>query len=74
MLALGACDRIKKIARAHPGTIISSPILPELLQIIKDGPATPLAGGAMSALATLSLVPEGRQMICVMGAAVPLVR
>ncbi len=74
MLAMGVCERIKKIARAFPKIIICSPILPALIAVIKEGPWSPLSGAAMSALATLSLVPEGRQQICLQGAAAPLIK
>ncbi|KAF5836324.1 hypothetical protein DUNSADRAFT_6051 [Dunaliella salina] len=74
MLALGACERVKKLAKAHPVDVIRSPILKELLTILKDGPATPLAGGAISALVALALVPEGRKHIVLLGGALPIVK
>lgn len=74
MLAVGACERVKKIGRSHPRDILNSPILPELISIIADGPGTPLAGAAMSALATLALCPEGRQQIVLKGGATPIVK
>mmetsp|Transcript_12423 Transcript_12423/g.26835 ORF Transcript_12423/g.26835 Transcript_12423/m.26835 type:complete len:380 (+) Transcript_12423:336-1475(+) len=74
MLAMGACERIKKTAKVYPMEIIQSPILAELITIIKDGPATPLAGASMSAMSTLALAPEGRQQICLQGGVVPLIK
>lgn len=38
MLAMGACERIKKLARAWPTEVIASPILNELVQVLLDGP------------------------------------
>lgn len=74
MLALGACERVKRIARWHPLDIVRSPVVGELVAIISDDPSTPLAGMAMSALATVALVPEGRQAITMQGGAEPLIR
>ncbi|KAJ9508624.1 hypothetical protein QJQ45_027906 [Haematococcus lacustris] len=74
MLALGACERIKKLAKAHPLDIINSPILPELIHIVEEGPGTPLASAAMGAMATMALVPEGRQRIVMLGGAEPLIK
>lgn len=74
MLAIGACERVKKMAKSFPSEIIDSPILSELIGIIKEGPGTPLAGAAMSALSTMALVPHGRQAICISGGAPPLIK
>ncbi|KAL6748166.1 hypothetical protein V8C86DRAFT_2885561 [Haematococcus lacustris] len=74
MLALGACERIKKLAKAHPIDIINSPILPELIHIVEEGPGTPLASAAMGAMATMALVPESRQRIVMLGGAEPLIK
>jgi hypothetical protein len=74
MLALGACERIKRTARVYPKMISDSPLLPELVHIILDGPESPLAGASMSVLSVLALVPEGRQIVCLAGASSPLVR
>lgn len=74
MLALGACERIKRTARVYPKLIADSPLLPELVHIIFDGPESPLAGASMSALSALALMPEGRQAVCMSGASSPLIR
>lgn len=74
MLAIGACERVKKIARMYPRELSGSPILTELVKIISEAPGTPLGGAAMSALATLSLSPEGRQQIWMLGGTNPLIR
>lgn len=74
MLAIGACERVKKIARLYPRELSGSPILAELVKIISEAPGTPLGGAAMSALATLSLSPEGRQQIWMLGGTNPLIR
>lgn len=74
MLAIGACERVKKIARMYPRELSGSPILAELVKIISEAPGTPLGGAAMSALATLSLSPEGRQQIWMLGGTNPLIR
>lgn len=74
MLAIGACERVKKIARLYPRELSGSPILAELVKIISEAPGTPLGSAAMSALATLSLSPEGRQQIWMLGGTNPLIR
>eukprot|EP00798_Chlamydomonas_sp_ICE-L_P017961 gene17961-24366_t len=74
MLALGACERVKKIARHHNNDIAYSSILPELVNIVSENPDTPLAAGAISALCTIAMTPDGRQRICVMGGAPPVIK
>jgi hypothetical protein len=74
MLALGACERIKKLARVYPSDVIQSPILDELIHIVDDGPGTQLSNAAMNAMATMALVPEGRQRIVLLGGAPPLIK
>ena len=74
MLALGACERIRRTARVYPTLVAASALLPELVHIILDAPESPLAGAAMSALAVVSLYPDGRQAVCMAGAAPPLIR
>lgn len=74
MLAMGACERVKKIVRAYPVEVANSAILTELIAILLDGPCTPLGGSALQALALLALSPEGRQRVCMAGGAVPLIR
>ena len=54
--------------------IADSPLLPELVHIIKDAPESGLAGAAMGVLAVLALMPDGRQAVSNSGAAAPLVR
>ncbi len=74
MLAMGACERIRKLSKAHPHEVCTSPILPEMIKILEDGPLMPLAGAVLAALATLALNPEGRQCIVLLGGAPPLVK
>ncbi|GIL42852.1 hypothetical protein Vafri_704 [Volvox africanus] len=74
MLAMGACERVKKIARGYPVEVANSNIMDELVAILKDGPATALAGSVMQALSIMALNPEGRQRVCLAGAAAPLIK
>lgn len=74
MLAMGACERVKKIARGYPVEVANSAIMVELIAILKDSPATNLAGSVMQALSIMALNPEGRQKVCLAGATAPLVR
>lgn len=74
MLAQGACERVKKLSKAYPAEIVASPILDELVKILEDGPGTPLALGAMAAMSSLALLPEGRQKIVLLGGATPLIK
>ena len=74
MLAIGACERIRKLSRAHPHEVCQSAILPELVKILHDGPLMPLAAAVLSALSTLALDPEGRQSIVLLGGAVPIIK
>ena len=73
-LAMGACERVKKLAHVYPQIVLSSPILPELVQILKDGPGMPLGNAALSTMSTLTLVPEGRQALVMAGVATPVIR
>eukprot|EP00201_Polytomella_parva_P020983 CAMPEP_0175046432 /NCGR_PEP_ID=MMETSP0052_2-20121109/5031_1 /TAXON_ID=51329 ORGANISM="Polytomella parva, Strain SAG 63-3" /NCGR_SAMPLE_ID=MMETSP0052_2 /ASSEMBLY_ACC=CAM_ASM_000194 /LENGTH=207 /DNA_ID=CAMNT_0016310185 /DNA_START=262 /DNA_END=885 /DNA_ORIENTATION=- len=54
--------------------LVITPILPELVNIVKDGPGTPLAVSALSTLAILALSPEGRQRIVMCGVLTPIIR
>ncbi|GFR40972.1 hypothetical protein Agub_g1637 [Astrephomene gubernaculifera] len=74
MLAMGACERVKKIARVYPVEVANSAIMEELVGCLKEGPATALAGAVMQALSIMALNPEGRQRVCLAGAAGPLIR
>mmetsp|Transcript_12951 Transcript_12951/g.23035 ORF Transcript_12951/g.23035 Transcript_12951/m.23035 type:complete len:285 (-) Transcript_12951:1549-2403(-) len=74
MLAHGACERVKKIAKMYTKELVITPILPELVNIVKDGPGTPLAVSALSTLAILALSPEGRQRIVMCGVLTPIIR
>ncbi|MEW5312972.1 MAG: hypothetical protein WDW38_004568 [Sanguina aurantia] len=74
MLALGACDRVKRISKAHPQDIANSPIIKELLEILSENSDSALAASAMAALATVSLHPTGRQRISMEGAIPILVK
>jgi hypothetical protein len=74
MLAMGACERVKKIARGYPTEVANSAIMDELVVILKDGPATALGGSVMQALSIMALNPEGRQRVCLAGAAAPLIK
>lgn len=74
MLAIGACERVRKLSKAHPHDVCASPILPELLKILEEGPLMPLAAAVLSALSTLALAPEGRQAIVIQGGAVPIIK
>ncbi|KAG2499900.1 hypothetical protein HYH03_002188 [Edaphochlamys debaryana] len=74
MLAMGACERVKKIARVYPVEIANSAIMQELIAILKDNAATALAGSVMQALSIMALNPEGRQKVCLAGAGAPLIR
>ncbi len=47
MLAMGACERVKKIARAYPVEVANSAIMQQLLGVIKDDPASALSGAVM---------------------------
>lgn len=47
MLAMGACERVKKIARVYPVEVANSAIMQELLGVIKDDPASALSGAVM---------------------------
>ncbi|KAG2442613.1 hypothetical protein HXX76_002698 [Chlamydomonas incerta] len=73
MLAMGACERVKKIARVYPMEVANSAIMDQLTDILKDGPATALAGNVMQALSVMALNPEGRQKVCLAGASLPLI-
>lgn len=73
MLALGACDRVKKISREYPKDIATSTVLTELINNVRDDPLTPLAGACMSALSSLAMHPDGRQMIFLQGGTTPLI-
>lgn len=46
----------------------------ELVNILLDGPGTPLANSALSSLMLLSLLPEGRKLIMLKGGATPIIR
>ncbi|EFJ51935.1 hypothetical protein VOLCADRAFT_116143, partial [Volvox carteri f. nagariensis] len=74
MLAMGACERVKKIARGYPVEVANSAIMDELVAILKDGPDTALAGSVMQALSIMALNPEGRQKVCLAGATTPLIK
>ncbi|KAG2448384.1 hypothetical protein HYH02_006966 [Chlamydomonas schloesseri] len=73
MLAMGACERVKKITRVYPLEVANCAIMDELIDILKEGPATPLAGSVMQALSVMALHPEGRQKVCRAGASLPLI-
>jgi hypothetical protein len=73
MLALGACDRVRKIAREWPRDLAESPVLTELIITVKDDPLSQLSGSCMAALSTISLHPDGRQIIFINGASQPLI-
>ena len=73
MLAMGAVERVKRIAREWPKEMAESIVLPELILTIKEEPHSLLSGACMSALSTISLNPDGRQMIFVKGASPPLI-
>lgn len=72
MLAVGAAERIKRVARVFPKEICASDIPGALVAVIET--TSPLAGAAMAALTTLATAPEGRQVICLQGGVPPLVR
>ncbi|GAX80535.1 hypothetical protein CEUSTIGMA_g7973.t1 [Chlamydomonas eustigma] len=74
MMAVGACERVKKFARVFPKDIAESPILSELINIVVEGPMTPLAGAAMSALAAMAMSPDGRQFVCTAGGTAPIIK
>lgn len=74
MLAMGACERVKKIVRVYPVEVANSAILTELIAILTENPMSPLAGSSMHALSVMALSPAGRQKTCMAGGAAPLVR
>ncbi|KXZ56806.1 hypothetical protein GPECTOR_1g726 [Gonium pectorale] len=74
MLAMGACERVKKIARAYPVETAGSAIMEQLIAILLDSAGSALAGGVLQALSLMALNPEGRQRVCLAGAAAPVIR
>ena len=48
-------------------------VLPELINTVKEDPLSPLSGACMAALSTISLHPDGRQVVFINGASEPLV-
>jgi len=74
-LALGACERVRRIARSFPVEVCADAhVVPGVVELAAAAEPGALTAAALGALAMLAAVPQGRQRVAAAGAIPPAIR